>query len=479
MTDRNSTTQKPSTQPKKSKCRKLDTAEFIKRSKNMHGDRFLYHKTKYKNYRTPIIVTCKKHGDIETAVGRHLQSYGCPGCVFDNNPKRWDTKKFVEKAVERFGSLYDYSLVEYKNKNEPVKIICREHGVTMQKPSIHLKALVGCPHCNGNGKLNNNRFIKKAKSVHKNKYDYSRLEYKGSMRKVTVICSSHGAFKVLARRHLDGRGCPTCDTAEKEANRERARKEAAAIFLEKAKDIHGNFYNYDFVRYKNSSTKVIIDCPSHGPYLQTPNSHLGSHGCNECAIEYKIEERRKKEAQVFVQKARGKHKDKYDYSSARYRSSKDKIVIICPQHGPFIQSVAVHLSGCGCPECGSELNRGWRRSEFCSYASKKSGGQAMLYIIKCVNGDESFFKIGITARTVKKRFKDKQSMPYKYTELWAIDGEAEYIYDLEIRLHSVLKSMAYKPKLRFSGETECFSTIKPIEPLLKEITTTDQLQLIA
>ena len=123
-------------------------------------------------------------------------------------------------------------------------------------------------------------------------------------------------------------------------------------FIEKAKTLHGNKYNYDKVEYKNNATKVIIICKEHGEFLQTPSCHLNSSGCLKCSIELKASKRRFTQEQ-FVEKANKIHNNKYSYDKAKYFNVETKICIICPIHGEFWQIPLSHLRNYGCPKCNS------------------------------------------------------------------------------------------------------------------------------
>ena len=134
------------------------------------------------------------------------------------------------------------------------------------------------------------------------------------------------------------------------------------------------------------------------------------------------------------------------------------------------------MRGRGCKPC-SMKDTGYTRTDFIS-ASNRHKGRAALYVIKCLDGDSVFYKVGITARKVRRRF-TQSYMPFSYELTYEIKGDASYIYDLETQLHRLLKHKKYKPSLDFHGQTECFTTIKPIEQLLKKLANTEQLQLIA
>ena len=119
-------------------------------------------------------------------------------------------------------------------------------------------------------------------------------------------------------------------------------------FINEAKLIHDNKYDYSLTNYINSKTKVKIICPTHGIFEQMPSSHLFGNGCPKCRGKNKTTEE-------FINEAKLIHDNKYDYSLVNYISSHISIKIICPIHGVFEQSPANHLTSNGCPVC----NRGW------------------------------------------------------------------------------------------------------------------------
>ena len=108
--------------------------------------------------------------------------------------KKLTTEKFIENAKKIHGDKYDYSLVEYKSKCKKVKIICNEHGIFEQTAFSHLSGH-NCNYCSiEKRKSNTADFIKKANVIHKNKYDYSIVEYVGCNSKIKIICKEHGIF---------------------------------------------------------------------------------------------------------------------------------------------------------------------------------------------------------------------------------------------------------------------------------------------
>ena len=163
--------------------------------------------------------------------------------------------------------------MEYITTDKKVCIICSEHGEFYQTPHAHINGQ-GCPTCVGAKKLTTEEFIEKAKLVHGDKYDYSKVEYINTDTKVRIICIEHGEFYQTPHAHINGQGCPTCVGTKKLTTEE---------FIEKAKLVHGDRYDYSKVEYVNTYTKVCIICSEHGEFWQTPHNHIiGYQGCPDC-----------------------------------------------------------------------------------------------------------------------------------------------------------------------------------------------------
>ena len=225
--------------------------------------------------------------------------------------KRKTVEEFIEKAREIHGDKYDYSKVEYINNHTKVCIICPEHGEFWQMPNDHLKGC-GCSSCCGLKKLTTEEFIKKARKIHGDKYDYSKVEYINNETMVCIICSEHGEFWQTPHTHLKGGGCPKCRYINAWNTRGRISTEE---FIEKARRIHGNKYDYSKVEYKDNRTKVCIICPEHGELWQTPNDHLNNRGCPICSESYL-----EKEIRVFLEKEKIKYKYEKRFENFSYKS---------------------------------------------------------------------------------------------------------------------------------------------------------------
>lgn len=121
-------------------------------------------------------------------------------------------------------------------------------------------------------------------------------------------------------------------------------------FIKMSIKIHDNKYDYSLVKYINNTTKIKIICPEHGEFKQIPKNHSKGSGCQECG---KIKCRTSKKITIneFVIKSNKIHKNKYDYSNTIIDGVKNKVKIICPEHGKFNQEAYKHMSGHGCKRC--------------------------------------------------------------------------------------------------------------------------------
>jgi len=171
-------------------------------------------------------------------------------------------------------------------------------------------------------KLTTEEFIEKAKLVHGDKYDYSLVDYKDSKEKVIVICSIHNKFELTPNSHLRGNGCKACGV-EVRASKQRGDKE---LFLKKAKEIHGDRYDYSKVDYFNSITEVEIICDKHGSFLQTPKIHYVAN-CPKCGFENQLAKSRKSKEQ-FVKEMYDLYGDRYDVSNINYINTKTEVEVL-------------------------------------------------------------------------------------------------------------------------------------------------------
>jgi len=187
-----------------------------------------------------------------------------------------------------------------------------------------------------------NEIIKKLKSKYHDKYDYSLIKnYVSKHQKVKIICLKHGIFEQNLSYHLIKEQCPEC-------KKEKRIKKKQEQFIEKARKIYHDKYDYFLVEYKNSRSLVKIICLKHGIFEKRIGRFLNGDECCKC----KEEKRKKNKKKRIIKELNEIHKE-YDYSLLKLNES--KIKIICPKHGIFEQNIRYHLSEKRkCPKCEKE-----------------------------------------------------------------------------------------------------------------------------
>ena len=269
------------------------------------------------------------------------------------------TQEFIAKAKEVHAEYnYDYSEAVYVNKRTKVKIYCPKHDNWFTPlPGVHINQKTRCKLCgkeSGTLKQTNSKdgFIANAKSLHGDKYDYSKTDYINSYTKVDIICKEHGLFSIRPKDHIrangEHAGCPKCGDIRAAIKRTKSTE----YFIEKAIVAHGEEkFDYSKVDYKHIHENVKIICNKHNLEFETSpgNFSRNSYNCPECYKEVNSE--LKFTTEEFIEKCKEIHKDLYDYSEVNYNGIFDKIIVSCKKHGKFTQEANAHKRGQGCPHC--------------------------------------------------------------------------------------------------------------------------------
>ena len=264
---------------------------------------------------------------------------------------RKKTEQAIAEARKVHGpKTYDYSKTVYTGIKSKITITCLTHGDFRQTPDAHIHGQQGCPECgtiarHASQVKPDKQFFAEVRKVHGPKtYDYSKTVYVGALKKITIICRTHGPFEQMAAAHLRGQGCPKCA----------GKGRTAADVVYDANAVHGiGTYDYSQVVYVAGREKITIICRTHGPFEQTPEDHIfNKAGCQKCGIEKRIKAMTWTTEEVIT-KANAVHGvGTYDYSQVVYVGIFKKVRIICRAHGPFEQSPHAHLYvGAGCPRC--------------------------------------------------------------------------------------------------------------------------------
>lgn len=125
-------------------------------------------------------------------------------------------QKFLADAEAVHGDKYDYSKVCYKNSKDNVEIICKEHNISFHQSPLNHLAGKRCPECakavsKAKRTHTTAEFVAKAEAIHKSKYNYRLVDYKGNDTLVNIECNTCGdVFPQMPATHLRGSGCPSC-----------------------------------------------------------------------------------------------------------------------------------------------------------------------------------------------------------------------------------------------------------------------------
>ena len=210
--------------------------------------------------------------------------------------------------------------------------------------------------------------------------------------------------------------------------------------------------------YKGDKSKLIIEDTLGIKYSITPNQ-LKSKRKIKISINNALDVNKAVEL-----KLKYRHSGFYEYKDINYINNETPIKIICPIHGEFIQSFHIHFRGHGCPMCSNIKNGnnilGFKKKQWVNfYLNSKCNSKPIVYIIHCYDNNESFIKIGRTYKPITIRFGKgfTKALPYNYDILCKIEGDVEFIFDLENKLHNDFKNFKYFPNKYFGGNTECFS----------------------
>ena len=296
-----------------------------------------------------------------------------------------ETLLFIQQAKSMHGSRYDYSRSIYKGSETKLTIICPKHGPFEQSPYNHTSPRLrcGCRKCGAlraaskQSAVAGQKFIQRARARHGQKYDYSKVVYRKAHAKVCIICPVHGKFWQQADSHIRQCGCSKCGVARRGKQRS---EHAGKLFVSKARKIHGRKYDYAETHYTRAIEKVVIRCPKHGPFLQTPNKHLNGNGCPGCGRET-LRAHFTKGFGDFRRDAKAAHGNRFSYVND-YVNTHTPVTIICREHGPFKQAPSSHLTGAKCPKCanaGQTQTRAMTHREFVAKATRVHRGKRFTY----------------------------------------------------------------------------------------------------
>jgi hypothetical protein len=300
-------------------------------------------------------------------------------------------------------------------------------------------------------KLTQEEAVQRCIDVHGDKYDYSRVVYRGAKEKIEIKCFEHGWFWQVFRDHLSKCGCQVCGKIKNIKSMKSIMGKTTHRFIAQAKKVHGSLYNYKNTKYISAITKVEIECKIHGPFWQYPNNHLKC-GCPLCGNETTAN-KLKSATNDFIKKSQYLYPQQYDYSKVKYINNHTKVEIICNLHGSFWQIPANHWKS-GCSKCSYENHPGGYTHILFERQPELKDLPAIYYTLILNKGSEKFIKKGITINRVEVRI---SQFPYNVEILKEEHMTLFEAFTKEQEIKETYKYLKYKPKIHFGGHTECFT----------------------
>lgn len=265
--------------------------DIIKRANSIHNNKYDYSLIKtYKNMKDKLEIICPIHGIFTQDASSHIKKeHGCKECSYISNGLRKRKKNaltYIERANKIHNNKYDYLKTVYNNSNSIITVVCPDHGEfeILARQHLNKKEISGCREC---GKIRFKEkiiypfqsFLEEVKKLYNNKYDYSKVIWKGIDNYINVICPTHGEFIIQGIEHRK-RGCYKC---KKEEGLNRPTTLTTEEFILRHKRIHGeNTYDYSKTKYIKGLEPITIICKKHGEY--TYSTAVTMTGCHKCCM---------------------------------------------------------------------------------------------------------------------------------------------------------------------------------------------------
>ncbi len=282
--------------------------------------------------------------------------------------KTLSNEEFVNLSKSIFGEKRFTYKSEYVNTRTYFTLLCNvcNHEFSTRYYN-HILRQDNCPKCSiiesieKKRKVEEKKFLEKAKKIHDNRYNYDKVDYINSSTKVIIVCENLHEYLIAPYHHLAGRGCIYCSKELKKKGKESLNVKVIKkpkkiwtkeLFIEESKKIFGDKYDYSLVEFINMKTAVKIKCPKGHIYNQLPSGHIKGKNCFKCGVN-EWTDALKLTNEEFIERSKDKFgKDAFDYSLVDYKTSKDYITLICKKKKhKFDVKAGKHISGAGCPLC--------------------------------------------------------------------------------------------------------------------------------
>jgi hypothetical protein len=314
-----------------------------------------FSRVEYKGSQKKIEIVCEKHGSFEAIPAIMLnKKSGCPKCAQSNRTKL-GADTILTRLKEVHGNKYKFEMPRDAITTTKINFICHEHGKQKAIISNLLKGS-GCRDCSVKRRtvkktLTTEQWIKKARIVHGDRYDYSKAFYKNARTKLLVTCRDHGDFEIDPSNHIHlKRGCKIC-SGGKFVNADNSKKRLTqAQFLEKANEVAPA--NLDFTKsvYKDTRTSLIVTCKIHGDFKIRPHNLFRGANCRKCATALSSSNQRVSKKEL-TNRIRNKFGNLYEVDENSLTKATSSIRLKCRTHGWFEGILNNLINSSGCPSC--------------------------------------------------------------------------------------------------------------------------------
>ena len=287
-------------------------------------------------------------------------------------------------------------------------------------------------------------FIEESIKIHGiGTYSYEHTNFINMSTKVNIYCNVHKKeFSIIPTKHLNGQGCQLCSYKK---YRSKSKIKDTKYFIGKAKEVHGNLYDYTNTIYKTARDKVIIKCNCcNNEFYQIASIHLRGSGCPKCSHNRGMDKQRHTTTS-FIEAGKLIHGSDISYNKTVYGiNNMDKIIVTCTKCNTDSLVIPSNFLMGAKPSCNCEKHYGFQ--------DHKPG---ILYYLEINNGEA--YKIGITNHSVKKRYSPLEMKSIKILKQWYYESGQD-AYNEEQRILKEFKEFKYiGPDVLSSGNTELFT----------------------
>lgn len=384
---------------------------------------------------------------------------GCPSCAGRGAYTAEELRGRFPNKNENVEIIGDKKI----GSNQKIKCRCKICGKIWDMTPGHLRTGRGCIKCAKKEKLTLDEIKLKLSKISPS-ITIKSDEYVNSSSNLICSCNECGYEWGAPWNNLQGgSGCNQC----------------AGLLKHELKDIKKELIsinpNIEIIskEYENSKTPLTCRCNICSNIWKSRWNDLRKGiGCPECGVKT-----RSLTLATSIKEIRNRLKEmnpNIEVLSKKREFKDNKIHCVCKMCGcewhPIVNNLLTKNSGC--PEC-NKTRSSWKIDEWVQSGSKsKNFSSFKLYILKCYNKFEEFYKIGITYSTIEKRYCSSSSMPYKYDVLKIIESkDGRFIWEMEkILLTEHRKAnLRYKPLKQFGGSVmECFTDLLSIDELLED-----------